>query len=64
VVDITCQAARKRKDHFGDIDFFYEGFIVDDRHRGNEHGLLDHKPGCQPGKKKDDIIFDLKLDNL
>ena len=36
-----------------------QGLIVDDGGSGDDHALLDHGPGCEPGEEKNGVIFDI-----
>jgi hypothetical protein len=64
MIDISCQTARKREDHLGEIDFFYQIFVVDHGGGGDDHRLLDHQPGGQTGEEEDGVIVDIEFDDL
>ena len=63
MIDEAGQDTGQGKENLGDVDLFDQTLIVDDGAGGNQHGLLDHKPGCKAGEEKNRVVVHLELDD-
>ena len=63
MIDEPGQHIGERENDFWDVDLADERLVIDEGSSGRDHGLLDHRPGGEPGKKENDIVVDLKAND-